>query len=977
MNMKINTICFIILLFLLIGVASAADSDNETFKQTIENTDENVCQDLDDTLKSSIEFEKPLEAKLNSTVKLQSSSSKVTKTKVSISADNVKMYFNDGSKFTATIKDKNKKAIKNAKVKITLNGKTYTKTTSDKGKVSLKLNLNPGKYTITTTFSETKLYNEKTVKNTITVKSTLKTSNLVKYYTNNAAYTATYYDTNGKALKKVNVQIKVNGKTHTVKTNKKGVAKLNINLKPGTYYAVTANPKTGEYHVNGIVINNILGTADLTMIEKDNSKFSVKILNSKGKAAANKQVTIKINGKTYKPKSNAQGIATQVIDLAPGKYSVTTEYEGLKNTNWITVIKAIPSSSFSHIIQIPSYVNVTVPYAFHNTDTLKTGTDGIMKVEKKDVFTVHMNSTTHYTFTTNHMLFVNSTAIGEYTHLIPFDFSGVKSNLNASQLTGDGIIISKTANYTQIEFRSSTELSADLFAVIIDKWDDDIEIITYIQNGDIKARIMFFTGFYNELTLKQNLAKLYDKSVYSIDSKTYAQLTDNNADKIRFTNTNKTVTYSANGKSIQGPVSKEYIPTKLIINGKTELEKREIITHGLGEKFQGMRSFEVLQSYAIINDKITSNTVDIWLKANEKYSQIPGINTAYSMFMAALNTAFLADGIADDFAKDLNVTWKRNNTATILGGINLDTTYIHILNADMGMGVSGNENNTRLFRAMNSYYLPNIESYALAPYSETYGNNTTSSLDLIHNSIENNNYSVAQIGEMIYILTEDGSNAVIIINSTSGVSDVVMTEDNFTYKGSAVSTPCDCCQVQSAFNSMVSYVSNTVNKVKKAGGNLIDNVMNKIHPISKYAYSLGNLAASVAGKLGIGGLSVGLAGVTGLITSIHTAANTYKNIFVDKKDWHFYYEYFPITRDGYLQSTKVFNIPKSNGKTDFVQVEINSDGSLNRNNALYIGDGYTKTLTKKETYNYFTEEYWTACTVPRKLQNYPAPLVFG
>ena len=77
-----------------------------------------------------------------------------------------------------------------------------------------------------------------------------------------------------------------------------------------------------------------------------------------------------------------------------------------------------------------------------------------------------------------------------------------------------------------------------------------------------------------------------------------------------------------------------------------------------------------------------------------------------------------------------------------------------------------------------------------------------------------------------------------------------------------------------------------------------------------------------------------------------------------------------------MEGKKFFNIPKSDGTYDYIEVGINSDGSLNRNNALYIGDGYTKKLSKSETYNYFTEEKWTACNIPRKYQIYKVPTIF-
>ena len=65
MNIKINTICFIFLLFLLIGVASATDANNETLKQT---DDSDICQitpENQDTLKLSNQNNDKLEMSLS------------------------------------------------------------------------------------------------------------------------------------------------------------------------------------------------------------------------------------------------------------------------------------------------------------------------------------------------------------------------------------------------------------------------------------------------------------------------------------------------------------------------------------------------------------------------------------------------------------------------------------------------------------------------------------------------------------------------------------------------------------------------------------------------------------------------------------------------------------------------------------------------------------------------------------------------
>ena len=71
------------------------------------------------------------------------------------------------------------------------------------------------------------------------------------------------------------------------------------------------------------------------------------------------------------------------IDLDVGTHKITTEYNGLKNTNKIRIIKNSKSSTFLHTTLIPNYVNVTPDYVYYNSIySLKTGVNGIIKIPK-------------------------------------------------------------------------------------------------------------------------------------------------------------------------------------------------------------------------------------------------------------------------------------------------------------------------------------------------------------------------------------------------------------------------------------------------------------------------------------------------------------------------------------------------------------------------------------------------------------------
>jgi hypothetical protein len=109
MNIRLNTIWFIFLLFLLIGVASAADLDNETLHQS---TEQEICQ-------ASPESQDCLEAsnvnvdKLELSIKQSVSANKI---KVNIKTRDVNMRYKDGSKFTVELKNQYNQPMKKSKV---------------------------------------------------------------------------------------------------------------------------------------------------------------------------------------------------------------------------------------------------------------------------------------------------------------------------------------------------------------------------------------------------------------------------------------------------------------------------------------------------------------------------------------------------------------------------------------------------------------------------------------------------------------------------------------------------------------------------------------------------------------------------------------------------------------------------------------------------------------------------------------------
>lgn len=1049
MNKKINTIWFIFLLFFLICAVSASDSENETM-QSIEQPDPN--QDLcklsvenineETRLKSTSDDELSV-VKVENDEKLQVSTVNELKTssakkKISIVAPNVNMYYKDGSKFTVTLKYKTK-VISNAKVIININGKNYTKTTNTKGIATVNLNLESGTYTAVTTCYGNSEFEKASAKSTIKIKSTIKCSDFKKIYKNTSPYTATFYDKTGKVLKTTTIKFKLNSKTYSVKTDKKGVAKLNFNLNVGKYTISVINSKTSEtikktvtvtpiiinnkdltkyyngnevfkvkiitsegkgvgsgkkvsFNVNGVtlkvttdktsyaqinlnlkpgtytiktsyggcivtnklIMKTIVETSDLTKIEFDKNGFNAKILNNKGKAVADKTVTFTIGGKTYTKTTNKNGIATLDINLEAGKYTITTKYGDLSNKNKITINQAVKSDEFTHSILLPNYVNITHNYVINNV-SFQNSVNGIMKLPKYDLIRVEIANKT-YLLSRSSINGVDSITMGYKHYLIPFDGSDIKSDINKRNLNGYGILISPEGDYTQIDFRSKTTNNTEMFGVYANANTENSEIFTYMQNKEIIAKVIIQTYGFEEVGLKYSLSRLYNKDMYSATD--YDKLTNYNSQSIRYASTNKPVTLNYFRNSITGPVPHEEIITKFTVNGTEELVKREVITYGLGENFRKTLGFEVLQTFSIINTKVTKEILENWISANSNYLNKFGIMNLYGMHLASLETVWLADELADGYAKDFNVTWKRNHSVTILGGINLDDTYLNILNADMGMDVEGSSDNVISFRFINSLQLPNLEAYSLSEVSKRFMNNTTNSQDNVLHSILNNEFSIVQLGEMMYLFSEDGSNSAIILNTTSGVASVIYSHNNETYKGASLHTSEDCCGVGIMPVDIITGIRNAF----KTSSDAINNFLNKIHPLSKLAYKI---MTFIAGKV-VAGTTKATLGLVGVMVYLQQVGVEYRTEFINEKDWHTVMDKVTFTRAGYLQSKKVYNIPNNKGGYDYIEVKINDDLTLDRNNAVYISEGQTKNLTKNETYKYFSGETWSPINVPTK-----------
>ena len=154
---------------------------------------------------------------------------------VKLTGSNLNMLYSSGKYFKVRLTSDGK-ALSGKSVKITINGKTYTKTTDKNGYASMKISLPPKAYSVKVT------YGDVTITKKVTVKSIISAKNInAKKSVKTVKIKVTLKKVNGKYLKNKKVTLKFNKKTFKVKTNKKGV--VTFTIKNSVYKKLKANKK--------------------------------------------------------------------------------------------------------------------------------------------------------------------------------------------------------------------------------------------------------------------------------------------------------------------------------------------------------------------------------------------------------------------------------------------------------------------------------------------------------------------------------------------------------------------------------------------------------------------------------------------------------------------------------------------------------------------------------------------------------------
>jgi len=165
---------------------------------------------------------------------------------VNIDANDISMYYKNGTRLSAELNDLNDNPLPDCDLVFSINNQNYTRTTNDDGKASIAINLIPGKYLANIYFLGNNQYSPSNKSVNVNVLPTISGNDLVKYYKNDSQYFATFLGGDGEVLDNMDVTFNINGVFYTRHTNQNGVAKFyhRINTQ-GVYDFHAVVGKTG------------------------------------------------------------------------------------------------------------------------------------------------------------------------------------------------------------------------------------------------------------------------------------------------------------------------------------------------------------------------------------------------------------------------------------------------------------------------------------------------------------------------------------------------------------------------------------------------------------------------------------------------------------------------------------------------------------------------------------------------------------
>ena len=281
---------------------------------------------------------------------------------VKLTADELEMFYHDGSRFYVKLTDENSNPISNENIHIKLNDVEYIRKTDENGSASLAINLNSGNYSVDVLYDGSDKFDAINVTSNINVKSTIVSNDITKMFRNGTQFAALILDFDGNPVSGVNATFNINGVMYYRLTDLSGYARLNINLNQNRYIITTLNPVTNELKSNNItVLPVITDNVDVTKYYRNATQYKFRLWGYDGKpVVAGVEAVLNINGVFYTRTSDDDGWVSLNINLDPGEYIITAEYNDCKVSNTIKVLSTVLSDDLKMTYMDGSKFNVTV-----------------------------------------------------------------------------------------------------------------------------------------------------------------------------------------------------------------------------------------------------------------------------------------------------------------------------------------------------------------------------------------------------------------------------------------------------------------------------------------------------------------------------------------------------------------------------------------------------------------------------------------
>ncbi|MCQ2972983.1 MAG: hypothetical protein MJ209_06960, partial [archaeon] len=335
--MKIKKLYVVLLLLILlfsvtaINVVSATDAVTDI---SSDNSDIAIFTDENDLKENSNYLSINNNQNNNVNFNLETN----TIQKVNLTADNVTMYYQNGSCVVARLTDSNGTPIANQNIHFLINGVTYTHQTDSKGYAYQGIGLSPNIYKIMISYDGSSLYEKASTVMTLTVQSTIIGSDIELYYNNGTYYRAKYVDGKGQPLIGAPISMNINGVFYNTVTDSKGYGSLYIGLYPNVYIITDYHPN-GQLYSNKVTVKPYIIAKDVTVGYREGGYYQMTVLDNKGNIIPYAKVLLNIHGVYYTVDANSEGVAGLQINLFPNTYIMTMIHpDGLMVSRTITVL---------------------------------------------------------------------------------------------------------------------------------------------------------------------------------------------------------------------------------------------------------------------------------------------------------------------------------------------------------------------------------------------------------------------------------------------------------------------------------------------------------------------------------------------------------------------------------------------------------------------------------------------------------------